>query len=362
MAQKPSAGQRLLNRQNKGCTGIALSGWLWYNGNAFPVSSTGEIRCRKNILTITLGGALCLNQEVIIVLINEVCKLTGLTKKAVEYYEKQGLLIPEIMENGYRKYRNKEISVLKEISLLRKMGIGIADIKIILVSDDKLASLAVCKSKMTRQINMLNIQHECISHLLNSGYNIDSSFQYTTHHFDENRVIKERLAEAFPGNYGLFLSFHFGRFLNEKIDSPEKEAAYGKILEFLDDLADISLPMEIEDYMMEVTGLWNEDVMQALDDSTKAAIDDYDSFMETKRDIVKMYLEYRKSDAYKYSPAYKMQNLMLDFQKASGYVDVFIENMKILSHEYSEYHKKLHELNDIFLRDYPDAADILGYY
>ena len=25
-------------------------------------------------------------------LINEVCKLTGLTKKAIEYYEKQGLI------------------------------------------------------------------------------------------------------------------------------------------------------------------------------------------------------------------------------------------------------------------------------
>lgn len=59
--------------------------------------------------------------------INEVCKLTGLTKKAVEYYEKQGLLSPEIMENGYRKYEIEEIYALKEISLLRKMGIGIAD-------------------------------------------------------------------------------------------------------------------------------------------------------------------------------------------------------------------------------------------
>ena len=47
-------------------------------------------------MTITLGDALCLKQEVRIVFINEVCKLTGLTKKAVEYYEKQGLLSPEI--------------------------------------------------------------------------------------------------------------------------------------------------------------------------------------------------------------------------------------------------------------------------
>lgn len=303
-----------------------------------------------------------INQEVIIVFINEVCKLTGLTKKAIEYYEKQGLLSPETMENGYRKYDNDEISALKEISLLRKMDIGISDIKAILASDDKLAFLAACRSKMTRQMNMLNVQRECISHLINSGYNIDSSFQYAAHQLDENRVIKERLAEAFPGNYGLFLSFHFGRFLNEKIDSPEKEVAYGKILEFLDALEAIPFPKEIEDYMLDVGGVWNEDVMQSIESGTRLAIDDYDSFTETKRDIIEMYLEYRKSDVFKSSPGYKMQTLMLEFQKASGYVDIFIKNMKILSREYSEYHQKLHESNDIFLREYPNAADILGYY
>jgi len=160
----------------------------------------------------------------------------------------------------------------------------------------------------------------------------------------------------------LFLSFHFGRFLNEKIDSPEKEAAYGKILEFLDGLADIPFPKEVEDYMMETGGLWNEKDIQSLDSGTKAAIDDYDSFMETKRNIIEMYLDYCKSDAYKSSPGYKMKTLMLEFQKTSGYVDVFIENMKILSREYSEYLEKLRESNDLFLREYPNAADILGYY
>lgn len=132
-------------------------------------------------------------------LISEVCKLTGLTKKAVEYYEKQGLLKPKIMENGYRKYEIEEISVLKEISLLRKLGIGIADIKTILTSDDKIASITACKSKITWQMNMLDVQRECISYLIDSNYNIDGSFHYVLHQLDERRVIKERLTETFSG-------------------------------------------------------------------------------------------------------------------------------------------------------------------
>ncbi len=55
--------------------------------------------------------------------IHEICRLTALTKKAVEYYEKQGLLNPEIMDNGYRYYTQSELDALKEIALLRKMGI-----------------------------------------------------------------------------------------------------------------------------------------------------------------------------------------------------------------------------------------------
>ena len=53
---------------------------------------------------------------------------------------------------------------------------------------------------------------------------------------------------------------------------------------------------------------------------------------------------------------------MMEFQKKSGYVDIFIENMKILSGDYAEYLDKLHESNDYFLKEYPDAADILGYF
>jgi DNA-binding transcriptional MerR regulator len=42
-------------------------------------------------------------------LINEVCKRCGLTKKAIEYYEEQGLTRPQIMENGYRVFSEDDV-------------------------------------------------------------------------------------------------------------------------------------------------------------------------------------------------------------------------------------------------------------
>jgi hypothetical protein len=56
-----------------------------------------------------------------------------------------------------------------------------------------------------------------------------------------------------------------------------------------------------------------------------------------------------------------MKMLMQQFQSSSGYMDVFLENMKILSGQYAAYSEKLRESNAIFLQEYPDAAKILGY-
>jgi hypothetical protein len=53
--------------------------------------------------------------------------------------------------------------------------------------------------------------------------------------------------------------------------------------------------------------------------------------------------------------AYKIQNLLLEFQKSSGYFDVFIHNMRKLSPSYDEYFKKLDEANKILKQRYPET-------
>lgn len=64
--------------------------------------------------------------------INEVCQTCSLTKKAVEYYIKQGLVTPIQQENGYRDFPDSEVARLKKISVLRNLGVPISDIREIL--------------------------------------------------------------------------------------------------------------------------------------------------------------------------------------------------------------------------------------
>lgn len=62
--------------------------------------------------------------------INEVETLVGITKKNIRFYEEQGLLSPKRnSENGYRDYGKEEISELRRIKLMRKLGVPIEEIR-----------------------------------------------------------------------------------------------------------------------------------------------------------------------------------------------------------------------------------------
>lgn len=62
--------------------------------------------------------------------INEVEQLAGITKKNIRFYEEQGLLSPRRnAENGYRVYGEEEVRILRQIKLLRKLGVPIEEIR-----------------------------------------------------------------------------------------------------------------------------------------------------------------------------------------------------------------------------------------
>ena len=59
-------------------------------------------------------------------------EMLGITKEALRYYEKEGLIKPERDENNCRNYLQSDIDVLKLILMLRSMEISIDEIKLIL--------------------------------------------------------------------------------------------------------------------------------------------------------------------------------------------------------------------------------------
>ena len=62
--------------------------------------------------------------------INEVEAQVGVTKKNIRFYEEKGLIAPRRnSENGYREYGPGEVEQLKQIKLLRKLGVPLEEIR-----------------------------------------------------------------------------------------------------------------------------------------------------------------------------------------------------------------------------------------
>lgn len=289
-------------------------------------------------------------------LIHEVCQKCSLTKKAVDYYEKQKLIQPKVGENGYRHYSENDLLLLKEISLLRRLGLIISEIKDILESSNKSVTLIKYKYLLDLKKQKVTEQQTCLDQMI-QNYDIEKGIEYLDSNHQHMYTIKEKLVQAFPGVYGMYLAIHFGPFLNERMDCAEQEEAYTKIVHFIDN---ISISEETETYLENAFPPMEQQDMEDMSSTLVNAVEDledFDRYMAINEKSIEDYMKFRTSEAYKSTPAYKMQQLILEFQQSSGYEEIFIKNLKILSSSYHEYTKKLQEANERFVQKYPQTAN-----
>ena len=91
--------------------------------------------------------------------INEVEELTGITKKNIRFYEEQGLFSPgRNAENGYRVYGDREVQILKQIKLMRKLGVSIEDIRQMLAGKNTVAD-GMRRHLVTVEREKKNLEH-----------------------------------------------------------------------------------------------------------------------------------------------------------------------------------------------------------
>lgn len=285
-------------------------------------------------------------------LINEVSKSTGLTKKAIEYYTMQELVTPKILENGYRDYSQKDIEVLNKISILRKLDISTEDIKNILSdeSGNTLKTLAVRKE--------LSYQREQAKKKILNKLSSGKSYSEVNKELltvENNKTITEKLLDAFPGYYGRYICLHFSSFLDEPITSDRQQLAYERIISFLDNVPSLELSEELKEYLLEATNDIGTEQITDLIKNMKKTIESPEDFLSSNKEVLEQYLAYRKSDDYKNSPIGKIMEITKEFNRANGYYDIFIPAMKELSSSYSEYYNQLEETNRKLLEQYPSV-------
>ena len=94
--------------------------------------------------------------------VNEVSKLTGVSIRTLQYYDKIGLLHPaKYTEAGYRLYDDAALETLQQILLFRELEFPLKDIKEIISSPDFDRSKA-----LEQQIKLLTLKKEHIENLI----------------------------------------------------------------------------------------------------------------------------------------------------------------------------------------------------
>ncbi len=94
--------------------------------------------------------------------VNEVSKLTGVSIRALHYYDSIGLLCPsKVTDSGYRLYDDTALERLQNILLFRELEFPLTEIKMILDSPNFDRSLA-----LKQQIELLQLKKEHIENLI----------------------------------------------------------------------------------------------------------------------------------------------------------------------------------------------------
>ena len=280
-------------------------------------------------------------------LINEVCKQSGLTKKAVAYYVEQGLIYPASAENGYRIFSEDDAARLSKVAILRELGLSVTEIKTVL-AEDCFSRMQDIYEKKALELAEMQTKQQLLRELMETKDWAYVHEQLTQ--LERKQLILTRLLERFPGYYGKFICLHFAPYLNEPITTQEQQDAFETILAFLDRV-NITIPEDLQDYLEEAMNVMDIATMEKINDNMTAALQNPAQYLKEHKDMLQQYEAVKASAAYKSTPAYKLQALLAQLNQENGYNDIFIPAMRRLSHSYRTYSEKLSKANAIFQKE-----------
>ena len=278
--------------------------------------------------------------------INEVTRETGLSRRAVKYYEEEGLLTVKKDQNGYRNYSIENLKILKEISVYRKLGIGIKEIKVLLQDEDKGILRQVYEEKR-KQLGENQRELEALAAYIENE-NIEVLSQQL-----EYETIADALRDMIPGAYGYYFMYHFLPYLQIKITTPAQREAYEAIVGFFDGL-EIKIPFLLKVVSFLSCKLSKQDaetMTKRMDAQIKRYVDLADEDYAKLREQVRKNAKKKNSLFYRYYPAFASQRKFMKRLQNCGYNDIFIPNMVKLSPSYKVYHDALTQVNDRICAD-----------
>lgn len=283
-------------------------------------------------------------------LIGEAAAKTNLTKKAIEYYEEQGLTSPKISHNGYRNFSENDISKLRKISILRSLDLSVTEIKEFL-SDNGHGKIQEIIKRKAFEAQALKEKEKLLREL--SEKTDWDKVQEETEKLQRKNSVLTRLLNCFPGFYGQYLIVHFAPFLNDPIATPEQQRAFDTIVSFLDNLQ-LDIPEDLSEFLYEITKEMDSDFAEKMSENIQKAMENPKKYFGENHENIELYKKMKESEEYKSSPAFRLNEYFRKISSESGYYDIFIAAMRKLSPSYEAYYQKLMEADRIFTQEFED--------
>jgi DNA-binding transcriptional MerR regulator len=301
--------------------------------------------------------------------ISEVIQLTGLTKKAINYYEEQELIIPdERDDNNYREYSNHNVEQLIQIATLRQMDVAIKDIKEILTSPIKLEQilnnhLLRLENNIKEMEKSRGILKTCLHGLNDNPIEIsritkDLLRLRESLDLDEKGregYIKKQLEILFPGQFCKGIIAHYEPFLNEPIDSLSKEKAWLEIVKFLDEAENLEYPKEFDMIYENM----DEEAVEKMKEGMKKF---YQYSPEKLKELASeglMKMHEKPDYGTQIQSMLKSEKVIKDKLREVGFYKIFNGNLKILSNDYRKLQENLAEFNKLMLMDFDYEGNLL---
>ena len=271
--------------------------------------------------------------------LNEVIKQVNLSKRAIKFYEEKGILKTKRDSNGYRNYTDKDISLLKEISSYRKMGIGLSDVKRILNDKSVLKQILIEKKK---EITISQNELEALEKFIENN-NIEELYDSVDY-----KTLADAIQNSIPGFYGYYFLNHFLPYLQIRIQTKEQQEAYNRLIEFWDN-TNIRIPflMKLNSWILFKLNSKKSLIVQIeqIDSQIKEMLNPTEEEYEKLKKKVNEGYKLKNSIFYKYSLIGISQRKFMKELQNKGYNDIFIPSMIALSPKYKEYHNALMAIN-----------------
>ena len=276
---------------------------------------------------------------------SEVEKITGLRRKAILYYEEKGLISPAIEENNYRNYSEEDLDRLIKISLYRRLGLSISEIKNILDSNNK--EIGKILRDRDYKIELEKSKKNLLERIIRGDDLKKITDELNT--LEKEESIYEKLTRIFPGYFGQAFFMTYKPFLKEKLKEDEEEA-FNEYVNFLDSLPEIDFTEEEKSYIENLTSDFkNEDLEKINSEKIKAAYN-FENWLRENENNIKAYEKFLESHEYKNSPVKIIRDKIKNYMIENNYYEVALPLIRKMSPAYDDYYKKLLESNEKFLR------------